>query len=101
VDCCLPKYPYWIAPNQEALDFYFPENTSHSEDVIRDEYIRLLEKGELSLTPALEVGVEIEEMDIGDIERMLGETVKADIERVIESLQAGSNNHLDAFSTQL
>jgi len=45
--------------------------------------------------------VEIEEMDIGDIERMLEETVKPDIIRVLSNLLDGSNKHLDAFNTQL
>jgi hypothetical protein len=45
--------------------------------------------------------VEIEEMDIGDIERMLEETDKADIKRVLSNLLNGSYNHLDAFNTQL
>ena len=72
-----------------------------TDDVIRDEYIRLLEEGELSLKDALEVGVDIEEMDIGDIVRMLDDTDKIDIERVLSNLWDGSNNHLDAFNTQL
>ena len=69
--------------------------------VIQDEYDRLLEKGNLNLKSALEVGVEIEEMDIGDIERMLEETDKADIKRVLSNLLNGSYNHLDEFNTQL
>lgn len=69
--------------------------------IIQDEYDRLLKKGNLNLTSALEVGVEIEEMDIADIERMLDETDKADIKRVLSNLLEGSNNHLDAFNTQL
>jgi hypothetical protein len=40
-------------------------------------------------------------MDIGDIERMLGETNKSDITRVLTNLLDGSYNHLDAFNTQL
>jgi len=72
-----------------------------TNEVIRKEYDHLLEKGELSLIDALEVGVEIEVMDIGDIERMLTETDKSDIERVLSNLLDGSNNHLDAFNTQL
>ena len=72
-----------------------------TNDVIRGEYIRLLEKGKLSLTDALEVGVEIEVMDIDDIKRMLEETDQADIIRVLSNLLDGSENHLDAFNTQL
>jgi hypothetical protein len=77
---------------------------SFTDGIIQGEYNRLLEKGELSLNDALEVGVEIEVMDIDDIISMLEELeepVKADIERVLENLLAGSNNHLNAFNTQL
>ncbi|MBW2428627.1 MAG: DUF2202 domain-containing protein [Deltaproteobacteria bacterium] len=45
--------------------------------------------------------MEIEEMDIADIERMLEETDNADIKRVLSNLLNGSYNHLDAFKTQL
>ena len=72
-----------------------------SNEVIQEEYDRLLGKGILNLTSALEVGVEIELMDIGDIERMLTQTEKTDIKRVLSNLLAGSYNHLDAFNTQL
>ena len=68
---------------------------------IRAEYDRLLDKGNLNLTSALEVGVEIEKMDIADIERMLGDTDKVDIEKVLNNLLDGSYNHLDAFETHL
>ena len=47
------------------------------------------------------MGVEIEEMDIADIVRMLGETDQADITRDLNNLLDGSENHLDAFNTQL
>jgi len=72
-----------------------------TDGVIQDEYDRLLAKGILNLTSALEVGVEIEEMDINDIERMQEETDKPDIKRVLSNLLNGSNNHLEAFNTQL
>jgi hypothetical protein len=36
-----------------------------------------------------------------DIENMLKETEKADIERVLSNLLDGSKNHLEAFNTQL
>lgn len=69
--------------------------------VLQEEYKRLLKDGSINLTSALGVGVEIEEMDIADIERMQDETVKKDIERVLANLLRGSYNHLDAFETQL
>jgi len=71
------------------------------DEVIQDEYDRLLVEGNEDLTSALGVGVEIEIMDIGDIERMLEDTDKADIQRVLSNLLDGSYNHLDAFNTQL
>ena len=57
--------------------------------VIQGEYDRLLDDGSKSLTYALKVGVAIEIMDIGDIETMLEETEKTDIERVLSNLLAG------------
>ena len=72
-----------------------------SNEIIQDEYDRLLEKGKLNLTSALEVGVEIEEMDIADIKNMLTQTERTDIKRVLSNLLDGSYNHLDAFNTQL
>ena len=72
-----------------------------TDEVLQEEYDRLMEKGSLNLTSALKVGVEIEEMDISDIERILEETDKADIKRVLFNLLDGSYNHLDAFYSQL
>ena len=72
-----------------------------TNEVLQGEYDRLLGNGKQDLTSALWVGVEIEEMDIGDIERMLDQTAKADIIRVLSNLLDGSKNHLDAFNTQL
>ena len=69
--------------------------------VLQEEYERLLIKGNISLTSALEVGVEIEEMDIADIKVMLEQTDKSDIERVLNNLLDGSYNHLAAFERQL
>lgn len=69
--------------------------------IIQAEYDLLLAKGGLSPASALEAGVEIEEMDINDIKRMLGETDKDDITRVLNNLLDGSYNHLDAFETHL
>jgi len=72
-----------------------------NNNIIQDEYDRLLTKGMQNLKSALEVGVEIEEMDIADIERMLKETAKENMIRVLSHLLNGSYNHLDAFTTQL
>ena len=68
---------------------------------LQKEYDRLLEAGLVNLTSALEVGVAIEEMDIADIENMLQETDKPDIQRVLLNLLRGSYNHLKAFNKHL
>ena len=72
-----------------------------NSDII-DIYDYLIEKGSLSLKDALEVGVEIEVMDIHDIKDiMLPVMTQLDVIRVLENLLAGSYNHLDAFLKQL
>ncbi len=68
---------------------------------LQKEYDHLLEDGLGNLTSALEVSVAIEEMDIADIENMLEDTDKADIQRVLSNLLRGSYNHLEAFNRQL
>ncbi len=56
----------------------------------------------LSLTDALEVGVDIELLDIKDIKDvMLPDVLQADVVRVLQNLLAGSYNHLDAFTGAL
>lgn len=64
-------------------------------------FTQLVEAGSESLEAALEVGVQIEELDIADIEQMLTETDHRDVQNVLENLLAGSNNHLDAFNSYL
>ncbi len=64
-------------------------------------YDTLTEKGDLSLSDALEVGVEIEETDIADLENILNAGVPEDFKIVYENLLKGSYNHLNAFNNQL
>ena len=80
-----------------------PDNDAgvFDNDDLQAAYDALVEKGGSGLTAALEAGVEIEEMDIDDIEEMLGGTDQADIARVLNNLLDGSYNHLEAFTTQL
>ena len=61
----------------------------------------LLARGIVSLAEAMEVGVDIEKLDIADLEKALSETTRRDITRVYENLLAGSYNHLEAFEDQL
>lgn len=70
--------------------------------VIAGIYSDLMGRGVLSLTDALEVGVDIELMDIRDIkDEMLPDVLQADVVRVLQNLLAGSYNHLDAFTGAL
>ena len=66
-----------------------------------DLYQELIEKGSISITDALEVGVMIEKVDIADLEESLSVTDNTNIERVYNNLLRGSNNHLTAFSLHL
>ena len=60
-------------------------------------YDQLVAQGSKSVADALKVGAAIEEIDILDLQERLAETDNADIERVYNSLLAGSENHLRAF----
>jgi hypothetical protein len=65
-------------------------------------YDSLTARGTPSLLDGLYVGVLIEELDIFDLERLLGELDNnPDIALVYESLQKGSRNHLRAFYRQV
>lgn len=64
-------------------------------------YSDLTAKGAVSLKDALEVGVAIEELDIADLQKALGETTKTDIKQVYANLLEGSFSHLEAFTSHL
>ena len=50
---------------------------------------------------ALQVGVDIEVMDIDDLQEIISETDKLDIIKVCSTLMDGSINHLDAFNGEI
>jgi hypothetical protein len=64
-------------------------------------YADLIAEGSASLTAALAVGAQIEEIDILDLETRLAATTHADVLRVYGNLEQASENHLRAFVTQL
>ncbi len=66
-----------------------------------DLYVRLTQKGSGSLVSALQVGLEIEEMDITDLRKAKASTTDPAILSVYENLERGSRNHLRAFAGQL
>jgi hypothetical protein len=89
----------------EAYDLDDPVDNSPVGDFANAElqalYVKLIAKGSVDLAAALEVGAVIEEVDILDLERYLGETANPDIIQVYENLLRGSENHLRAFVSQL
>jgi hypothetical protein len=68
-----------------------------SSDLL-DLYTTLVEKGNKSIDDALQVGATVEDLDIKDLEDLMGETDKEDILAVYQNLQKGSRNHLRSFT---
>lgn len=64
-------------------------------------YAELTAKGAASLKAALEVGVAIEVLDIGDLASAIKETTKFDVRRVYSNLMNASLNHQEAFEMNL
>jgi len=72
-----------------------------SNPVFTELYEDLVKNGELSYCGALQVGIDIEVLDIGDIEIALNDDVAArDVSRVFNTLLSGSYNHLNSFQSQ-
>ena len=68
---------------------------------LKDLYESLISDGSLSKLEALQVGVDIEVMDIDDLQEIISETDKLDIIKVCSTLMDGSINHLDAFNGEI
>lgn len=64
-------------------------------------YDTLVASGQVSLVAALQVGAEIEDLDIRDLRAIKATVDNADILLVYESLEKGSRNHLRAFHDNL
>jgi hypothetical protein len=64
-------------------------------------YHSLISAGSGSLISALEVGAEIEEIDIIDLKEYISQTDKIDIIGIYQNLLKGSENHLRAFVRNL
>jgi len=68
---------------------------------LQDLYDELTAEGTPSVEGALYVGATIEDLDLFDIYRMIGETDIIDVSNVYENLSRGSRNHLRSFLGQL
>ena len=64
-------------------------------------YADLVAEGSASTDAALQVGVQIEQLDIADLEAAIAETDQADIDAVYGNLLTASGHHLTAFENQM
>jgi hypothetical protein len=67
-------------------------------DELQAAYDDLVAQGTQSVEAAYQVGVSIEQLDIADLEELIGQTTHSDISRVMNNLLRGSQNHLAAFT---
>ena len=82
---------------------YFNPTLTRAQGVFRDKTLQSLQtaltaKGSTDIWAAYQVGVEIENLDIGDLQNMLDDAMPADMKYALERLLNGSINHLAAFS---
>jgi len=82
---------------------FFNPTTTRAEGVFRDKslqalYNTLIAQGSVDVVAAMQVGRDIENLDIKDLQVMLKATMPADMKLALENLLKGSRNHLAAFS---
>lgn len=70
-------------------------------DAMQKLYDHLVEKGSASEIAALQVGAEIEELDIKDLRTRAEATDQADLKAVFAALETASGHHLHAFMRNL
>ena len=71
-----------------------------TNSVFAELYKELVGRGEMNYCKALQVGIDIEILDIEDIDNALLEVEAKDVTRVFNNLLSGSYNHLNAFTSQ-
>jgi len=81
------------AEGKRAGEFSSPE--------LQKLYDELLEQGSKSRIDALKAGALVEEMDIMDLRKAIGDTKNEDLRMVFRNLERGSIHHLGAFGRQL
>ncbi len=74
---------------------------SFSNATFQTLYGALTARGATSTVAALQVGAEIEELDISDIRAMRAAVTRADVSATLDNLERGSRNHLRSFWRQL
>ncbi len=63
-------------------------------------YDELVARGSASPAAAIQVGLDIERLDIADLQDRKATVKHTDVRWVFQQLERGSNNHLRAFTTQ-
>ena len=81
----------------------FNPTLTRAQGVFRDKtlqslYTALTAKGSTDVWAAYQVGIEIENLDISDLQNMLDDAMPADMKYALDRLLNGSINHLAAFS---
>lgn len=76
-----------------------PQGMFHDAE-LSNLYNELIELGNQSLAQALEVGINIEVMDIDDLQEAIDSIPAEDVQFVLGQLLMGSQNHLAAFQRQ-
>lgn len=90
------KYGVDISMVDESLVGFF--NLTELQEL----YDELVDQGKINLYGALESGIYIEELDIGDLTELIEETgMPTDVVKVYENLREGSYNHLESFQTAI
>ena len=82
---------------------FFNPTITRAPGVFRDKelqalYTALIAKGSTDVLAAYQVGVDIENLDISDLKKMMNVSMPADMKPALDNLLNGSINHLAAFS---
>lgn len=82
---------------------YFNPTTTRAPGVFRDKslqalYNTLITQGSVDVAAAFQVGRDIENLDIKDLQVMLKSTMPVDMKLALDNLLKGSYNHLAAFN---
>jgi hypothetical protein len=83
------------------LPMTLDEEGIFTNEKLQEMYNELIAKGDTSLKDALEVGVEIEETDIEDLEALLDSDLDENVEKVYSRLLRASFSHLRSFNREL
>ncbi|PIQ25514.1 ferritin [bacterium (Candidatus Blackallbacteria) CG17_big_fil_post_rev_8_21_14_2_50_48_46] len=85
----------------QVVDPALKEAGKFTAPALQSLYDTLVAQGKASYLAALQVGLEIEELDLADLKTQLGAVDQDDIRLVYQELERGSRNHLRAFSKAL